>query len=300
MGSESDASKFVAVLKETQLKPIRLQYPGLILEGRHGVSERIRYNDVEWEMLDSDHEYTFPIPDGDLLVSLQFYENVSEHYRLFCYSKINGIEGMLFSVNLTTQKDADGMIFLNQKIKFSEGRGEDKAEIRRQKQFLICNMLKSRGFDVTDTNELIMGIFDTKRSEFLNTTPAKFLMDFLYVSILKGHFMGNKGYQLKLDLPDYKTWADSSNGNDGPGMGPSPRSASKRQISLSLRYKVLERDQAKCVICGRSPRNDGITLHVDHVVPFSCGGLTILGNLQTLCSDCNLGKGNRSDKRFAN
>jgi 5-methylcytosine-specific restriction endonuclease McrA len=31
---------------------------------------------------------------------------------------------------------------------------------------------------------------------------------------------------------------------------------------------------------------------VDHIVPWSKGGETILENLRTLCSKCNLGKGN--------
>jgi 5-methylcytosine-specific restriction endonuclease McrA len=35
------------------------------------------------------------------------------------------------------------------------------------------------------------------------------------------------------------------------------------------------------------------TAHIDHITPFSKGGLTILKNLQALCSPCNLSKGNR-------
>ena len=66
-----------------------------------------------------------------------------------------------------------------------------------------------------------------------------------------------------------------------------------RNINLRLRYKVLKRDNFKCSICGRSPANDSnIELHVDHIIPYSRGGETILDNLRTLCSDCNLGKSN--------
>lgn len=65
-------------------------------------------------------------------------------------------------------------------------------------------------------------------------------------------------------------------------------------IPLGLRYKVLSRDKFKCVKDGRSPATDpACRLHIDHIVPFSKGGKTILENLQTLCEDCNLGKGNR-------
>jgi len=68
----------------------------------------------------------------------------------------------------------------------------------------------------------------------------------------------------------------------------------RRGISLGLRYKVLSRDRFKCVKCGISPSTDmNCKLHIDHVVPFSKGGLTTFENLQTLCNKCNLGKGNR-------
>jgi len=68
----------------------------------------------------------------------------------------------------------------------------------------------------------------------------------------------------------------------------------RRSIPLGLRYKVLSRDKFKCVRCGASPAtNTTCRLHIDHIVPFSKGGKTTLENLQTLCEDCNLGKGNR-------
>jgi 5-methylcytosine-specific restriction endonuclease McrA len=55
---------------------------------------------------------------------------------------------------------------------------------------------------------------------------------------------------------------------------------------------VLQRDQHRCLSCGRTVR-DGVKLHVDHIEPESLGGKTELGNLQTLCADCNIGKSNR-------
>jgi len=64
-----------------------------------------------------------------------------------------------------------------------------------------------------------------------------------------------------------------------------------RDISLSLRLKVLQRDKFRCVYCGRSPANtSGSVLHIDHKHPYSKGGANTLENLQTLCQDCNLGK----------
>lgn len=66
-----------------------------------------------------------------------------------------------------------------------------------------------------------------------------------------------------------------------------------RDLSLRLRWKVLQRDRFTCCGCGASPAlNPGVELHVDHVKPYSKGGITALENLQTLCSTCNLGKSN--------
>ena len=71
---------------------------------------------------------------------------------------------------------------------------------------------------------------------------------------------------------------------------------SKRQqralVTPKLRYEVLARDRFACRACGSPARpEDNITLHVDHIIPVVEGGKTVLENLQTLCSECNLGKG---------
>lgn len=67
----------------------------------------------------------------------------------------------------------------------------------------------------------------------------------------------------------------------------------KREINLRLRFLVLKRDNFKCCACGASPAKDpSVELQVDHIVPWSKGGETVIENLQTLCAKCNLGKSN--------
>ena len=64
-----------------------------------------------------------------------------------------------------------------------------------------------------------------------------------------------------------------------------------RDINLRLRFTVMQRDNFKCCACGASPAKDpSVELHIDHIIPWSKGGETVLDNLQTLCSKCNLGK----------
>jgi hypothetical protein len=66
-----------------------------------------------------------------------------------------------------------------------------------------------------------------------------------------------------------------------------------RDPSLRLRFRVMKRDNFSCCACGASPAlMPGLTLHVDHINPWSRGGETIEENLQTLCEPCNLGKSN--------
>lgn len=66
-----------------------------------------------------------------------------------------------------------------------------------------------------------------------------------------------------------------------------------RNINLRLRWTILKRDNFSCVKCGRSPAKDpSIILHVDHIIPWSKDGETIIDNLETLCEKCNLGKSN--------
>ena len=72
-----------------------------------------------------------------------------------------------------------------------------------------------------------------------------------------------------------------------------PKHCTSRNINTRLRFKVLTRDNFKCCTCGASPAKDpSVELHVDHIVPWSKGGETVIENLQTLCSKCNLGKSN--------
>ncbi len=68
----------------------------------------------------------------------------------------------------------------------------------------------------------------------------------------------------------------------------------RARMSESLRYDILKRDGFRCQICGAT-QADGVQLHVDHIIPVSKGGKSIPSNLQTLCSRCNIGKGNKTD-----
>ena len=72
---------------------------------------------------------------------------------------------------------------------------------------------------------------------------------------------------------------------------PQTTHTTSRDINLRQRFKVLQRDHFKCCSCGASPATDpSVELHVDHIIPWAKGGESIIDNLQTLCSKCNIGK----------
>ena len=62
----------------------------------------------------------------------------------------------------------------------------------------------------------------------------------------------------------------------------------RNAISPRLRFKVMLRDNHRCVYCGAYGK--GVVLHLDHIKPVSLGGKDTEDNLVTACQSCNLGK----------
>jgi hypothetical protein len=92
------------------------------------------------------------------------------------------------------------------------------------------------------------------------------------------------------------SWGNQQN-HEAPAIPNAAKTQGKPRTSrspdLRLRFKVLERDRFTCRACGISPATSpGSLLRIDHVVPWSSGGETVLENLQTLCESCNQGKSN--------
>lgn len=73
----------------------------------------------------------------------------------------------------------------------------------------------------------------------------------------------------------------------------------KIRVMPALRWQVFQRDNWKCLSCGRDS-SDGIILHIDHIVPRSKGGKDHIENYQTLCNICNIGKSNKDQTDLRN
>ena len=64
-------------------------------------------------------------------------------------------------------------------------------------------------------------------------------------------------------------------------------------ISKTIRRKVAEQSRYRCSYCQSQEEYVGMQFTIDHIIPESLGGLTILENLCLACWDCNLIKHNR-------
>lgn len=60
-------------------------------------------------------------------------------------------------------------------------------------------------------------------------------------------------------------------------------------ISKSLRFEILRRDNYACQYCGGKAPD--VELQVDHIMPVTLGGSNNPSNLTASCRDCNIGKG---------
>lgn len=61
-------------------------------------------------------------------------------------------------------------------------------------------------------------------------------------------------------------------------------------VDLKTRAAVLREAHGRCGMCGRTIKQHGITLVVDHRIPRDWGGSNLPGNLWAICEECNAGK----------
>lgn len=78
--------------------------------------------------------------------------------------------------------------------------------------------------------------------------------------------------------------------------GARPKPGVRTAWRKGLREDLLRKQRGRCVYC-RSRLFGGNT-HIDHVTPVNQGGSNDDGNLQLLCSGCNLRKSDRNDVEF--
>lgn len=275
---KADNVLFAETLKATKLSKNEIKFGHIKFKCENGVIGKVGYNMTDdGDMLGGVHQYTFIIGGQYVPLSLQLYSN-----RLFAYTK----GGMTLSVNLEKDIRNYNAISLSQGVNFYER--SVTADSRKKKQEELTMLLHNLGYEI-ENGKVLFGTFAPLKKTFLNTTTEKFLNDFLAFALLKGHFQGNKGYDLTVEPLFAKLLENTLKEIEKVDYD---YDITSRSIPLKLRYAVLKRDNSTCQRCGRTPAKDGAVLHIDHKVPYSLGGLTEENNLWALCSECNLGKSN--------
>ena len=62
----------------------------------------------------------------------------------------------------------------------------------------------------------------------------------------------------------------------------------------AFRELVVARAGGACEYCRLLERASGVTFHIEHFLPRSRGGQTVMGNLALSCPGCNLAKADRT------
>ncbi len=70
-----------------------------------------------------------------------------------------------------------------------------------------------------------------------------------------------------------------------------PQRPSDAKIPAWMREDIIMRDGYVCGICGVEVDHDDV--HIDHIVPYSRGGKTVMSNLRVTHAKCNTRRGNR-------
>ncbi len=108
--------------------------------------------------------------------------------------------------------------------------------------------------------------------------------------------VGSKAYDTRWGsqnkmLEAFREWVDGKQQSNDDTLPRGLVSPDHSEAGTALRFQVMRRDGFRCATCGRGPTGrDGVKLHVEHVVPASEGGTTVLENLRTRCGQCDATK----------
>lgn len=150
----------------------------------------------------------------------------------------------------------------------------EKSKIKsyRLKQFQNClDDIHAFKFYITRNQKRYKQVNYIRTSYYVTNIVDQFICDYLYLQ--------NRDNQLK-KIKYECTLQEYHSKNQ------------RKLLTKDLRKKIMIRDNYTCQICGKY-MPDEVGLHIDHIIPISKGGKTVLSNLQVLCSKCNGKKSNK-------
>lgn len=189
--SNYDLNNFAEKILEVDLKEVTINKSTFSLQQGHKYSINNQKGDLaETNFFGNRLKYTVNQNNLEIPISIQLYENTSGHYRIFVFNKM----GMLTSVNLT-KGYSDGKIKLQIQLRLSN-RNMTKEERAKLRDMLVFDV-ENEGIRIAGKNTVYFGEYDVSKEDFIDTNPKKFLEELVKVAIIKGHYMKNKGYELK-------------------------------------------------------------------------------------------------------
>lgn len=193
MMTEKEVKTFAEQLIEERL-PVTFQIKGQTFQAEHGhgyainnQGRNLKYNNL----LSNKQEYILKTKGARIPISIQIYPNKRGQYMIYCYTN----RGALFSINFNIARyyEEDVLLFRHH-LKISTIKLSPEQREKNLQKILV--MAEAEGVE-TDGKVVILGRYLYKETMFKDNDFADFLLAFTKLSIIKGHFMSNKGYEVK-------------------------------------------------------------------------------------------------------
>lgn len=193
MMTEDEVKNFAEQLREERL-PITFQIKGHTFQAEYGhgyainnKGRNLKYNNL----LSNSQEYILKTKGARIPISVQIYTNKRGQYMIYCYTN----RGALFSLNFNIARYyEEDVLLLRHHLKISTIKlSPQQREANLQKILLLT---EEEGLEI-DGKVVILGRYLYGEGVFKDKSFGQFLLDFVKLSIIKGHFMTNKGYAIK-------------------------------------------------------------------------------------------------------
>ena len=189
--------------------------------------------------------------------------------------------------------------FKNKRIIDQIERAKKNAELYKKYNDEVCSKCHFNKFEDVNTklNKKELSVIEKKEFEIRLKHPViKFHIKItLYLSSLRGFVYDQK--TCDFDENTVLSLVNRIQNKDGSfyldrSIWDAICRVERGRISNRMRFTIMERDGYRCCHCGKRGTAENM-LEIDHVIPISKGGKSTYDNLQTLCHNCNLEKGNR-------
>src|SRR5688500_18141218 len=121
--TKEELQRFADHFKITSLKDNIIQFGSFFLRAKR-INNKEFVNFSNKDLLHFRQQYKALINKQSISFYIQLYENITsagnKQFRFASYSQTDKTYGMIFTINMTKQKDASGQLFLTSKFTFTQ------------------------------------------------------------------------------------------------------------------------------------------------------------------------------------